>query len=103
MTTDVEEDDERLSRSVHQFLARLANHVFLSIPQTEDPWEWWNTLRTLCGNNSKLHLGQQSSLRFRGKSTSPFYDYFKAFSCCMCGPSSLLHIIIANSKRDTTL
>lgn len=31
MTTDVEEDDERLSRSVHKFLARLANHVFLSL------------------------------------------------------------------------
>ena len=26
--------------------------------QCDDPWEWWNTLRTLCDNNSKLHLGQ---------------------------------------------
>ncbi|CAI8042662.1 Protein arginine N-methyltransferase 5 [Geodia barretti] len=37
--TDVEEDDN--TKQSHSI---------------EDPWEWWNTLRTLCGNNSKLHL-----------------------------------------------
>ena len=30
----------------------------LILSQCEDPWQWWNTLRTLCDNNAKLHLRQ---------------------------------------------
>ena len=34
--------------------------------ECEDPWEWWNRLRTLCFNHSKLGLGQCSGKYING-------------------------------------
>jgi protein arginine N-methyltransferase 5 len=36
--TDLDQEDQELSN------------------ECDDPWQWWNTLRTLCDNNAKLHL-----------------------------------------------